>query len=118
MKVLYNLGIFIFSALAHLGSLFNSRASLWVKGRKNWAEKIKDKIKPGDKVIWIHCASLGEFEQGRPVIEAIKQEMPEFKIVLTFFLLQDMKFERTMIMLIALVIFLWIHLAMQQNLRI
>ena len=85
MKVLYNLGIYIFYALAYLASPFNSRASLWVKGRKKWAEKIAEKIKHGDRVIWIHCASLGEFEQGRPVIEEIKKKMPEFKIVLTFF---------------------------------
>jgi 3-deoxy-D-manno-octulosonic-acid transferase len=85
MRVLYNVGIFIFSALAQLAAPFNSRASLWVKGRKKWAEKIADKIKYGDRIIWIHCASLGEFEQGRPVIEAIKREMPVFKIVLTFF---------------------------------
>lgn len=85
MKVLYNLGILLFSAAARLVSPLNSRASLWVKGRKNWAEKIAQKIKSGDKVIWIHCASLGEFEQGRPVIEAIKKQMPDFKVVLTFF---------------------------------
>jgi len=85
MKVLYNLGILIFSALAHLAAPFNSRASFWVKGRKKWAEKIAEKIKPGDSVIWIHCASLGEFEQGRPVIEAIKKKKPGFKILLTFF---------------------------------
>jgi 3-deoxy-D-manno-octulosonic-acid transferase len=85
MRVLYNLGIFIFSALAHLAAPFKPRASLWVKGRKKWAEKIAEKIKPGDRVIWIHCASLGEFEQGRPVIEAIRKEKPGFKIVLTFF---------------------------------
>jgi 3-deoxy-D-manno-octulosonic-acid transferase len=85
MKLLYNLGILIFSVLAHIASPFNSRASLWVKGRKKWAEKIAEKIKPGYRVIWIHCASLGEFEQGRPVIEALKNEMPAFKIVLTFF---------------------------------
>ena len=85
MKVLYNVGIIIFSALAHLIAPFNSRALLWVQGRKKWVEKIKEKLKPGDRVIWMHCASLGEFEQGRPVIEAIKKEMPAFKIVLTFF---------------------------------
>jgi 3-deoxy-D-manno-octulosonic-acid transferase len=85
MNILYNLGILIFSALARLASLFNTRASLFVKGRKNWAGKIAEKIKPGDRVIWVHCASLGEFEQGRPVIEAIKKEMPHFKIFLTFF---------------------------------
>jgi 3-deoxy-D-manno-octulosonic-acid transferase len=85
MKVLYNAGILIFSALAQLISPFNSKALLWVNGRKKWAEKITDKIKPGDKVIWMHCASLGEFEQGRPVIEAIKEGMPEYKIIITFF---------------------------------
>jgi 3-deoxy-D-manno-octulosonic-acid transferase len=85
MKVLYNIGIFIFTVLAHILSPFNSKASLWVKGRKKWAEKITDKIKPESRNVWIHCASLGEFEQGRPVIEAIKKERPDLKIVLTFF---------------------------------
>jgi len=85
MILLYNLGILIFSALAHLIAPFNSRASLWVKGRNKWFEKIAAKIKPGDRIIWFHCASLGEFEQGRPVIEEIKRTMPDFKILLTFF---------------------------------
>jgi 3-deoxy-D-manno-octulosonic-acid transferase len=85
MIFLYNLGILMFIALARIISPFNSKASLWVKGQKKWAEKISDKIKSGNKTIWIHCASLGEFEQGRPVIEALKMRMPEFKIVLTFF---------------------------------
>jgi 3-deoxy-D-manno-octulosonic-acid transferase len=85
MRVLYNVGILIFSVLAHLAALFDSRASQWVKGRKNWAEKIADKISPQDRIVWIHCASLGEFEQGRPIIEAIKRDMPDFKIILTFF---------------------------------
>jgi 3-deoxy-D-manno-octulosonic-acid transferase len=85
MKVLYNLGIFLFSILANIAAPFNSRASLWVKGRRNWAGKIGDKIKPGNRVIWIHCASLGEFEQGRPVIEAIKKDLPQFKVLITFF---------------------------------
>ncbi len=85
MRFFYNIGIYIFSALTYLISPFNAKISLWVKGRTNWAEKIRDKIKPGDHTIWIHCASLGEFEQGRPLLEAIKNEMPELKIVLTFF---------------------------------
>ncbi|MDO9581287.1 MAG: glycosyltransferase N-terminal domain-containing protein [Bacteroidales bacterium] len=85
MKFLYNIGIYVFTALTYLVSPFNSKASLLIKGRKKWAEKIRDNIKPGDRTIWIHCASLGEFEQGRPVIEAIKEKIPELKIVLTFF---------------------------------
>jgi 3-deoxy-D-manno-octulosonic-acid transferase len=85
MNVLYNLGICLFSALVYLVSPFNKRASFLVKGWKDWAVKIAGKIKPGDRVVWMHCASLGEFEQGRPVIEAIKREMPSYKIMLTFF---------------------------------
>jgi 3-deoxy-D-manno-octulosonic-acid transferase len=85
MKVLYNIGIQIFSVLAYVISPFNQKAYLWVKGRKNWIEKIAQKIKPEDRTVWIHCASLGEFEQGRPVLEALKKERPGLKIVLTFF---------------------------------
>ena len=85
MQLLYNIGIIIFSALVRFSSLFNNKARLWVDGRKNWFETLNQKIKPGEKYIWIHCASLGEFEQGRPVIEAVKNEMPHYKIILTFF---------------------------------
>lgn len=85
MKILYNLGILIFNVLAQFVALFNEKAKLWVEGRKNWEKKITEKINPGDRTMWIHCASLGEFEQGRPVIEAIKKEIPGLKVVLTFF---------------------------------
>jgi 3-deoxy-D-manno-octulosonic-acid transferase len=85
MIFLYNLGIHLFIALAHLISPFSSKALLLIRGWKKWPEKVAEKIKPGDRTVWIHCASLGEFEQGRPVIEALKIRMPELKIVLTFF---------------------------------
>ena len=85
MKLLYNIGIFIFTAITHLIAPFNSKASLLVNGRRKWAEKIREKIMPEDRRIWIHCASLGEFEQGRPVVEAIKKKIPDMKIILTFF---------------------------------
>jgi 3-deoxy-D-manno-octulosonic-acid transferase len=85
MSILYNLGIYILNALAHLLAFFNSKARLWVAGTRDWESKVIDKIKPGERNIWIHCASLGEFEQGRPLIEALKKEYPEMKIVLTFF---------------------------------
>jgi len=85
MEILYNIGIFIYSASARILSPFNNKARLWVNGRKNWFDELNQKIRPGDKYIWMHCASLGEFEQGRPVIEAMRKEMPHFKIVLTFF---------------------------------
>ncbi len=85
MRFIYNLGILIYVFLTRILSPFNSKARLWSGGRKNWEASLKRSIIPGNKYIWIHCASLGEFEQGRPVIELLKKEKPEYKIVLTFF---------------------------------
>jgi 3-deoxy-D-manno-octulosonic-acid transferase len=85
MNIPYNLGIYLLNGFAHFYALFNSKARLWVDGTKGWEDKISRMIKHGDRTIWIHCASLGEFEQGRPVIEEIKKVQPEMKIVLTFF---------------------------------
>jgi len=85
MKVIYNIGILIYSALVRILSPFNNKARLWVSGRKSWYGKLKQQIIQGERYIWIHCASLGEFEQGRPVIEAIKESRLDFKIALTFF---------------------------------
>jgi 3-deoxy-D-manno-octulosonic-acid transferase len=85
MKYLYNIGILIFSTLAKLLSPFNQKARLWIEGQKKWEEIVRQKINPRDHTVWIHCASLGEFEQGRPVMEEIKKMVPDRKIVLTFF---------------------------------
>lgn len=84
---LYNLGIHAFKLGLQLASPFNPKAKLWLEGRKNWQEKLKNKVEnlKLENAIWFHCASLGEFEQGRPVIEKIKKENPQQKIVLTFF---------------------------------
>ncbi len=70
---------------ARLLSPFNSKARLWTKGRKSWESIVREKVSRNSINIWIHCASLGEFEQGRPLIEEIKRIRPEYKIVLTFF---------------------------------
>lgn len=85
MKAIYNLSILIYSGLIHFAALFNNKALLWVRGRKNWPTILRDKMNPEEKKIWIHCASLGEFEQGRPLIEVIKKLKPDIKILLTFF---------------------------------
>ena len=85
MNILYNIGIFIYTALAHIISPFNSKAALLVKGRRNWEISLKEKLIPGGRHIWIHCASLGEFEQGRPLIEEIRRVHPDIKVILTFF---------------------------------
>jgi 3-deoxy-D-manno-octulosonic-acid transferase len=61
------------------------KAKAWLRGRKNLFEQIKVSLKPGEYRAWFHCASAGEFEQGRPVIEAYKKRWPAHRIVLTFF---------------------------------
>jgi 3-deoxy-D-manno-octulosonic-acid transferase len=83
----YNLGIYLYTFVIFLASAFKPKAKLWVNGRKNWKHNYPEQLKKlsGSKKIWVHCASLGEFEQGRPLIEQIKKEHPEYKIVLTFF---------------------------------
>lgn len=86
MRVLYSFGILLYGLVIRLASLWNEKAKLWVNGRKNILSKIsKDFMAIEARVIWIHSASLGEFEQARPLIEALKQKNPELKIVLTFF---------------------------------
>lgn len=85
MNMLYDIGIQIFNILVYIASPFNPKAGQWIRGRKNWQELLGKKIRPDEKHVWIHCASLGEFEQGRPVIEAIREKMPDHKIVLSFF---------------------------------
>jgi 3-deoxy-D-manno-octulosonic-acid transferase len=84
---LYNLGIHLFKLGLTLASPFNPKAKLWLDGRKNWQENLQSKVKSLqlENALWFHCASLGEFEQGRPVIEKIKKGHPQQKIVLTFF---------------------------------
>jgi 3-deoxy-D-manno-octulosonic-acid transferase len=85
MRLLYNIGIVLLTGLAWLISPFNHKVRLWTNGQKSWFELLKKNISSGERYVWIHCASLGEFEQGRPVIEALKKEKPHIKIVLTFF---------------------------------
>ncbi|GAA4314826.1 3-deoxy-D-manno-octulosonic acid transferase [Nibribacter koreensis] len=84
--ILYNAGIQAYGLGARMAAPFHKKAELWVKGQKNLLEDIGARMK-GNKepVAWFHCASLGEFEQGRPLIEAFKEKYPDFKILLTFF---------------------------------
>ena len=85
MVLFYNLGIFFYSLAIKFSSLFNAKAALFVNGRKGWEKQLKGKIIAGEKYHWFHCASLGEFEQCRPVIEEVKSKLPECKVLLTFF---------------------------------
>jgi len=83
--VFYNILLKLYLLLIKAIAPFNSKAALWVKGRDNIFNKLSRAIKNNDQWIWIHCASLGEFEQGRPVLEAIKKDHSDYKILLTFF---------------------------------
>lgn len=85
MILLYNLSIFIYSILIKLAAPFNLKARQINKGRQRAFQSLASRINPNRPVIWVHCASLGEFEQGRPLIEAIKKEQPHYQILLTFF---------------------------------
>jgi 3-deoxy-D-manno-octulosonic-acid transferase len=85
MNFLYNILVILVGVLLKVLALFNTKMKLFVEGRKQTYKKITSVIAPTDKVIWFHCASLGEFEQGRPIIEKIKQTYPTHKLVLTFF---------------------------------
>lgn len=84
---LYNLFIQLYNLLAHfLKILKHKKATLWVQGRQNWQQQLSQQLQNNNEVrIWMHCASLGEYEQGKPVIEAIQNTFPAFKIVITFF---------------------------------
>jgi 3-deoxy-D-manno-octulosonic-acid transferase len=84
--MLYNIGIRLYVVAIKLAALFgNAKAALWVQGRKGLLQQIEAFDWGIKQYIWVHCASLGEFEQGRPLIEKIKQENPAQKILLTFF---------------------------------
>lgn len=75
---LYELGVFVYS-------FFSDKVRKMWKGERNAVRVLREKVDPNAKYIWFHAASLGEFEQGRPLIEQIRHDYPEFKILLTFF---------------------------------
>lgn len=85
MLFLYNLVISIAGFFLKIIALFSPKIKLFVEGRKNVFAILEEKIKPADKTIWFHSASLGEYEQGLPVIEKIKEKYPTHKIIVTFF---------------------------------
>lgn len=84
MYFFYNILVILISWFLIPISWFNKKIKLFLNGRKNTFQQLS-KIKKDDHVTWFHCASLGEFEQGRPLIEEIKNQHPTVKIVLTFF---------------------------------
>jgi 3-deoxy-D-manno-octulosonic-acid transferase len=85
MKTLYNISVHFYVIGIYISSLFNAKAKQWVRGRKDIFISLKKVINNHNNIVWFHCASLGEFEQGKPIIEAYKVKYPQHKILLTFF---------------------------------
>ena len=83
--LIYNFFIRLYSLGIALASAWNPKAKQWIQGRKNLFEELGTKIHRGDKIVWFHCASAGEFEQGKPVIEEIKTLYSSHKIIISFF---------------------------------
>lgn len=90
MHLLYNISIFFLGFGMRIASLFNSKAKEWVKGRKNIFSDLPNVI--GENVVWFHCASLGEFDQGIPLMKKIINENPNTFLLVTFFSPSGMKF--------------------------
>ncbi len=85
MKHLYNISIFHLELAFKVLSWFNDKIKRGLEGRKQSLEIVKSKITKEDKVIWMHAASLGEYEQGLPVLEKLKEKYPNHKVLVTFF---------------------------------
>lgn len=84
MYIIYQTGVFAYYLLILIVSAFNTKAKLWIDGRRSQKELFKSPL-PTGKRIWFHFASLGEFEQGRVLLEKIKNEYKEFNIIISFF---------------------------------
>ena len=84
MRFVYNFIVIVSTLLVSVAALFHKKMKLFVTGRKETFSKLSV-LKKDDNVIWFHAASLGEFEQGRPIIEKLKEQYSTYKIVLTFF---------------------------------
>ncbi|HEU4471150.1 MAG TPA: glycosyltransferase N-terminal domain-containing protein [Flavisolibacter sp.] len=85
MAFFYTIFIRLYVAGIRVAGLVNAKAAEWHKGRKGLFEDLAARIAPQDRLIWVHCASAGELEQGKPVIEALKRQYPRHKILVSFF---------------------------------
>src|SRR6185295_11483495 len=82
----YSIFLSLYRLAVRFSSLWNHKARRWLDGRRNIFEKIKLETQNSKSaMVWVHCSSLGEFEQGRPVMEKIKLRYPKYKLLITFF---------------------------------
>jgi len=85
MDLIYQLGIRLYELAAAVAAPFSEKARFWYRGRKNVFRYLSENVSHDRPLIWVHCASLGEFEQGRPLIESVKKQYPQYRVLLTFF---------------------------------
>ncbi|MFC2101855.1 3-deoxy-D-manno-octulosonic acid transferase [Bacteroidota bacterium] len=89
MNILYSLSILLYGLGIRVAALFNPKARKWVEGRKGLFRKLDENLKLSNGSwkgnVWFHCASLGEFEQGLPVIEGFRERYPDYRIIITFY---------------------------------
>lgn len=83
--MIYTLTLYLYSLIVRLAAIFNPKARLMIRGQRNTYKILRSRIQPNERYVWFHAASLGEFEQGRPLIETFRKEHPELRILLTFF---------------------------------
>lgn len=84
-RLLYNLFVLLQQSLFGFAAAWNPKAALWTSGRQNWRQRMRSRLIPGKKRIWMHVASLGEFEQALPLIDRLRTHYPDAEIMLTFF---------------------------------
>lgn len=87
MIIFYHFFLLVYRAGIQIASLSNRKAKLWISGRKNNFENLLHTVRGfnEEKIVWMHCASLGEFEQGRPVLQKIKESNLHAQIIISFF---------------------------------
>jgi 3-deoxy-D-manno-octulosonic-acid transferase len=86
LRLLYRLFVWIYPKAAWLLSFYNPKAKLWVGGRKQQFRKLSMIFHTNQQpVVWMHCSSLGEFEQGKPILEALRLQYPQYFILVSFF---------------------------------
>ena len=85
MRLLYTIGIWFYGLGIRVAALFNEKARLWVRGRKDLFSELKQTFAGKQSPVWVHCASLGEYEQAKPLIEKIKSENKDIQVLTTFF---------------------------------
>ncbi len=82
---MYELIIFLYTIGVSIASIFKEKPRKMLRGEKDSFKTLKQKVDPKERYVWFHASSLGEFEQGRPIMERLKKKMPQYKILLTFF---------------------------------